>query len=134
MVDFVGRLYRAGVPLVAGTDDFAGFALHNELAFYVKAGLTPAQALQIATRNGARYSGTADERGRIAAGRLADLVLVDGEPTKDIADLRRVALVVTQGSVVYPAEVHRALGVTPFVQNAPVVRPVETSSALAERP
>ena len=58
MVEFVGRLYRAGVPIVAGTDAMPGFTLQRELELYVKAGMTPAQALQIATRNGARYTGT----------------------------------------------------------------------------
>ena len=61
MVDFVGVMYRAGVPIVAGTDDIAGFTLHSELALLVKAGLTPAQALQVATRNGARYTRTSND-------------------------------------------------------------------------
>ena len=58
VVDFVGRLYRAGVPLVAGTDACAGITLAGELALYVKAGLTPAQVLQIATLNGATHTRT----------------------------------------------------------------------------
>jgi len=122
MVEFVGRLYRAGVPLVAGTDTWAGFSLHSELALYVQAGLTPAQALQVATWNGARYTRTSAERGSIAPGKLADLVLVDGDPTTDIADLRKVTLVITQGQLIAPAEVHRALGVKPFVQETPALR------------
>lgn len=119
MVAFVGLAYRAGIPLVAGTDAMAGFTLHSELALYVKAGLTPAQALQVATLNGARYTGTLHERGSIQPGKLADLVLVDGDPTRDIADLRKVALVITQGKLIRPADVHRALGVRPFVADAP---------------
>ncbi len=115
MVAFVGLAYRAGVPIVAGTDALAGFTLHSELALYVKAGLTPAQALQVATLNGARYSGTLHERGSIQPGKRADLVLVDGDPTRDIADLRKVALVITQGKLIRPADVHRMLGVQPFV-------------------
>jgi len=122
MVEFVGRLHRAGVPLVAGTDGWAGFTLHSELALYVKAGLTPAQALQIGTWNAARFTRTGAERGSIAVGKLADLVLVDGDPTTDIADLRKVALVITQGQLIAPAEVHRALGITPFVKDTPVLR------------
>jgi hypothetical protein len=121
MLEFVGRLYRAGVPLVAGTDTWAGFSLHSELALYVRAGLTPAQALQVATWNGARYTRTSADLGSIAVGKLADLVLVDGDPTRDIADLRKVALVVTQGRLIVPAEVHRALGVKPFVQDPPAL-------------
>lgn len=122
MIEFVGRMVRAGIPIVAGTDGFAGFTLHSELALYVKAGLTPAQALQIATRDGAMYTRTSADRGSISVGKLADLVLVDGDPTTDIADLRKVALVITQASVISPSQVYEALGVAPFVQSAPTLR------------
>jgi cytosine/adenosine deaminase-related metal-dependent hydrolase len=116
MVAFVGLAYRAGIPIVAGTDaPLAGMSLHSELELYVKAGLTPAQALQVATLNGARYTRTLHERGSIEAGKLADLVLVDGDPTRDIADLRKVALVITQGKLIRPARLHEALGVKSFV-------------------
>ena len=124
MVEFVGQMYKAGIPLVAGTDDLAGFGLHSELEIYVKAGLTPAQALQVATLNGARYSGTLADRGSITPGKLADLVLVEGDPTVNIGDLRKVALVITQGKVIYPAAVHHALGVKPFVRGTPELKPV----------
>jgi Amidohydrolase family len=129
MVQFVGHLYRAGVPLVAGTDELAGFTLQAELAMLVKAGLTPAQALQVATRNGARYTRTSAERGSIAPGKLADLVLVDGDPTRDIGDIRKVAAVITRGYLVYPHEVDKALGIAPFVTGAPVLRTLPTVSA-----
>ncbi|MBA5685707.1 amidohydrolase family protein [Rugamonas apoptosis] len=134
MVQFVGILYRAGVPIVAGTDDLAGFTLQSELQLLVKAGLTPAQALQVATRNGARYTRTSHERGSIAPGKLADLVLVDGDPTKDIADVRKVAAVITRGYLLYPREIDAALGIAPFVQDAPAVQalaPVSTNHASA---
>ena len=122
MAEFAGRLYRAGVPLVAGTDHLAGIVLHSELIAYVQAGLSPGQALQVATLNGARYTGTLADRGRIAPGQRADLILVDGEPTERIADIRRVALVITQGRWLAPREVHLAIGVKPFVDATPQVR------------
>ena len=122
MVEFVGLLYRAGVPLVAGTDEMAGFTLQSELEMLVQAGLTPAQSLQVATRNGAKYSGTAHERGSIVPGKLADLVLVDGDPTRNIGDIRKVAAVITRGYLVYPHEVDKELGIVPFVKDAPVLR------------
>jgi hypothetical protein len=125
MVEFVGRLYRAGVPIVAGTDELAGFTLQRELEFYVEAGMTRAQALQVATRNGARYTRTDREKGRIAPGMLADLVLVDGDPTRDITDLRRVALVITRGKAISPSAVWRELGVKPFVPREPVLEPAK---------
>jgi hypothetical protein len=119
MVSFVGRLYRAGVPIVAGTDELAGFTLQAELEMLVKAGLTPAQALQVATRNGAKYTRTLHERGSITPGKLADLVLVDGDPTRQIGDIRKVAAVITRGHLIYPHEVDQALGIVPFVTDAP---------------
>lgn len=122
MVQFVGILYRAGVPIVAGTDELAGFTLQSELAMLVKAGLTPAQALQVGTRNGARYTRTSHERGSISTGKLADLVLVDGDPTKDINDVRKVAAVITRGYIVYPHEVDTELGIVPFVQGRPELK------------
>lgn len=121
MVEFAGRLHRAGVPLVAGTDEIAGFTLQGELELYVQAGLRPAEVLQIATRNGARYSRVEADRGRIAVGQRADLVLVDGDPLQNIADIRKVAAVISRGTLLYPAEIHRALGIKPFVSNAPAL-------------
>jgi imidazolonepropionase-like amidohydrolase len=124
MVEFVGRMYRAGIPLVAGTDEIPGFTLQRELELYVQAGLTPAQALQVATRNGALYTRTTADRGRIAPGMLADLVLVDGDPTRDITDLRKIALVVTQGRLLSPTRIYKALGIAPFVTDEPAVRAI----------
>ena len=118
MVEFVGRLYRAGIPLVAGTDDVAGFTLQRELELYVQAGLTPAQTLQVATWNGARYARVLGERGSIEPGKLADLILIDGDPTSDIAAIRKVALVIKGDRAYYPSEIHQALGIAPFT--APV--------------
>ena len=131
MVEFVGRLHRAGVPLVAGTDGIAGFTLASELELYVNAGLTPAEALQVATKNGALYTGTQGDRGRIAVGMRADLVLVDGDPTQHIADLRKVALVITQGQAITPKEVYAKLGIAPFAEGVPVRR--NAPATVAER-
>jgi hypothetical protein len=114
MIEFTGRMYKAGIPLVAGTDDIAGFTLQRELELYVEAGLTPSQVLQVATWNGARYARVLDDRGAITPGRRADLILVDGDPTQNISDIRKVALVVKGDVAYYPAEVHEALGVKPF--------------------
>ncbi len=116
MVEFVGRMYRAGVPILAGTDATPGFTLQRELALYVQAGMTPSQALQIATLNAAKYSRTLNDRGTVAVGKRADLVLFDGDPTVDIGDLRRVALVIKNGEAYYPAEIDRALGIEPFAE------------------
>jgi len=116
MVEFVGRMYKAGVPIVAGTDAIPGFTLQRELELYVQAGMTPSQALQVGTWNGAKYSGVLADRGSIAPGKLADLVLVDGDPTADIADIRKVALVLKGDTVYYPSEIYEAFGIKPFAE------------------
>ena len=64
LLELTRRLYAAGIPLVAGTDQIAGFTLHRELELFVKAGIGPAQALQIATRNGAKYTQLSDRSGQ----------------------------------------------------------------------
>ncbi len=91
----VRMLHAAGVPILAGTDagnpgTTHGASLHEELALLVQAGLTPAQALAAATSVPARAFGLVD-RGRIALGLRADLVLVNGDPTRDILATRRIA-------------------------------------------
>lgn len=88
-------LLRAGVPVLAGTDatpfgPVHGAGLHHELLLLTEAGLTPEQALTAATSLVARSFGLAD-RGRIAAGLRADLLLVDGDPTTDITASRAIA-------------------------------------------
>lgn len=115
VLEFVGRMHRAGIPFVAGTDDIAGFALHRELELYVQAGLTPAEALRIATWNGALYSGLSGDLGSIEPGKKADLILIDGDPTRNIADVRRISMVMKEGVVYYPAELYEAVGVKRFV-------------------
>lgn len=114
LVEFVGRMHKAGVPIVAGTDEMVGFTLQRELELYVQAGMSPAEALQVATWNAAKVSGTLDDRGSITAGKRADLILVDGDPTQEITDIRKVALVLQGDVAYYPARIHEALGVRPF--------------------
>lgn len=121
MVEFVGMMYQAGIPVVAGTDELAGFTLQGELELLVKAGLTPAQALQVGTLNGARYSKVEATKGQIAVGKDADLLLVEGDPTKNIGDIRKLALVITQGKAMYPTDIYQAMGIKPFVSDKPVI-------------
>jgi cytosine/adenosine deaminase-related metal-dependent hydrolase len=121
MVQFVGQLYRAGVPLEAGTDaPLDGFTLPRELELYVRAGIAPAEALRIATWNGARFTGQLAELGSIEPHKRADLILIDGKPTENISDIRRISLVMKDGVVYFPAEVHEAMGVKRFVDPPPM--------------
>ena len=113
MMDFAGLLYRSGIPIEAGTDSMAGFALHHELELDVQAGIPAAEVLQNATLNAARIMSLDKELGSIAPGKLADVVLVDGDPTKNISDIRKTSLVVKDGVIYKPAELYSELGVTP---------------------
>jgi imidazolonepropionase-like amidohydrolase len=98
----IKRLHAAGARIIAGTDSPLvpyGIALHGELEDYVAAGLTPFQALQTATVNPARLLAADADIGTLQAGKLADLVIVDGDPLVDIKAARRVRTVIKNGEV-----------------------------------
>src|SRR5439155_20755705 len=92
----LAKLRRAGVPIVAGTDGF-GLGLGRELELSVDGGLTPAEALATATIAPARNVKADQRTGSIKVGKEADLLLVDGDPEKNIGDLRHVDQVVSDG-------------------------------------
>jgi hypothetical protein len=100
----VGRLYRDGVPMMTGTDIgnpfiVAGFSVHDELVEFVRAGLTPAQALRTATLDPARFLHATDSLGTVQPGKRADLVLLDANPLVDIRNTTRIRAVVVNGKV-----------------------------------
>jgi imidazolonepropionase-like amidohydrolase len=109
MVELVGRLHKAGVTIVAGTDGW-GIELIRELEIYQQAGFTPAEALQSATIVPARVVGADTRTGSIAVGKEADMVLVDGDVSKDLGALRRVMTVVSDGYVMDAVELRKAAG------------------------
>ena len=92
---------HAGINLLAGTDlassvIYPGFSLHDELGLLVEAGLTPLEALRTATSNPARLFPNS-QAGTIAAGKSADLVLLDANPVEDIRNAQRISGVVLKG-------------------------------------
>jgi hypothetical protein len=100
----VGMMFRAGVPLLAGTDAmnpycFPGFSLHDELELLVESGLTPLAALQTATSGPAEFLGLAEEIGQVAAGRRADLLLLSADPLKDIHNTTKIEAVWARGKM-----------------------------------
>jgi imidazolonepropionase-like amidohydrolase len=100
--EVVGELFRAGVAMLAGTDAgnpfcFPGFSLHDELALLVEAGMSPLGALQAATRNAALFMSTSDRYGSIAPGKIADLVLLDADPLRDIRNTSKISEVFKAG-------------------------------------
>jgi imidazolonepropionase-like amidohydrolase len=96
MVQLVGKLHRAGVRIVAGTDG-SGVELVRELELYQEAGLTNPEALQTATIAPARMTGMDDHLGSIAPGKTADIILVEGDVSKDLRALRHVKTVFLDG-------------------------------------
>jgi hypothetical protein len=101
---FVGRMQTAHVAILAGTDSAApyvipGFALHQELALLVQAGLTPMQALQAATKNPADFLGKLETQGTIEAGKTADLLLLDANPLEDIHNTEKIRALILRGKL-----------------------------------
>jgi len=116
MLHMLTVLHDAGVPIVAGTDSLGGFALIRELELYVKAGIPASEVLQLATFGAARAAGQGERLGSIAPGKLADLVLVDGDPSADPGALRNLRLVVKDGVPIDPEAIWRELGILPLPQ------------------
>jgi imidazolonepropionase-like amidohydrolase len=113
-VALVGRLHRAGIPVVAGTDQSVpGHSLHRELELYVRAGFSPLEALQAATIVPATAMKTASDSGTIESGKLGDLIVLDGNPLDDIHNTRRIYRVITGGRVFDPAPLWRSVGFLP---------------------
>ena len=105
----VGKMHKAGIPIVAGTDGI-GIELVRELELYVGAGFTPAEALQAATIVPARLVGADNHTGSIAVGKDADLVLVDGDPSQRVGDLRHTRIVLMDGKVMEADKLRAAVG------------------------
>jgi imidazolonepropionase-like amidohydrolase len=113
-LEVVGMMRRVGVRFIAGTDTanpyvFPGFSLHEELALLVRAGFTPMQALQSATRDAANYLGVLDSVGTIEKGKTADLVLLDANPLAEIGNTRKINAVVIGGKLISKPELDKML-------------------------
>jgi imidazolonepropionase-like amidohydrolase len=110
----IGALHRAGVPIVAGTDQSVpGHSLHRELELYVKAGFTPMEAIQAATLVPARMMKLEKEVGTIEAGKRADLIILDANPLESISNIRKVRSVVARGRLYDCAQLWQSVGFTP---------------------
>jgi imidazolonepropionase-like amidohydrolase len=110
----IGALHRAGIPVVAGTDQTVpGHSLHREIELYVQAGFTPMEAIQAATIVSARAMGLDEESGTVEKGKRGDVILVDGNPLDDIHQLRNVEYVITNGIMFHTAELWQSVGFKP---------------------
>ncbi len=99
------------IPVVTGTDDIGGLMLHHELALFVRAGLAPAQALRMSTIDCARATKLDSKTGTIDANKAADLVVVEGDPLANIADLAKVSSTMRGGVVYASAPLYESVGV-----------------------
>jgi cytosine/adenosine deaminase-related metal-dependent hydrolase len=113
MLELIRLLHAAKVPIVAGTDALAGFSLHRELELYAAAGIPHGDVLAIATIGAARVMKRDATTGSIARGKVADLVLIDGDPLARIRDVGNTVLTIKAGVVYRADELHQSLGVLP---------------------
>jgi len=107
--ELTGKLYRAGVPILVGTDSpepqvSPGYSLHQELALLVESGIPPSAVLQAVTLRNATVLREGSRLGSIAVGKLADMVLLTANPLEDIRNTRAIQLVIRGGKVCYPFE------------------------------
>ncbi|HEV8118079.1 MAG TPA: amidohydrolase family protein [Thermoanaerobaculia bacterium] len=113
-LDVLRELHRLGVPIVAGTDQAVpGHSLHREIEIYASAGFTPIEAIQAATIVPARAMKREKESGTVEAGKVADFIVVDGDPLADLRNLRRVSTVVKAGRAYDTAKLWRMVGFQP---------------------
>ncbi|HUR65964.1 MAG TPA: amidohydrolase family protein [Chitinophagaceae bacterium] len=102
----VKLMYEKGILLVAGTDGGQAIALHREMEIYAEAGIPANEVLKIATYNAAKDCDLQNEAGEIRVGRIADLILIDGNPSKNISDIRRVEWVIKNGRMYSPKQLY----------------------------
>jgi imidazolonepropionase-like amidohydrolase len=112
-LETVGALHRAGVPIVAGTDQTVpGYSLYRELELYVEAGFTALQALQAATVIPARVMKLEGDSGTVEAGKRADIAILDANPLDDIHNVRSVRSVVANGVLYQSGPLWESVGFT----------------------
>lgn len=120
-LEIIGSMQRAGVKLMTGSDFganpllFPGWGVHDEMALFVRAGLTPMEAIQAATRNPAQFLNLDRSVGTVEKGKLADLVLLDANPLEDISNTRKINSVIFQGRMMDRAELNRKLAAIALV-------------------
>lgn len=109
-----------GIQLLPGTDDGTGFSSQRELEVYVMAGIPAGKALRLSTLDAETYFGRDSQLGSIERGKLADFILVDGDPVADISKIRNVRMTMVGGVAYYPAEIYEHLAIRPFAPPPPV--------------
>ncbi len=111
MLRMLKLLYDSGVQIVAGTDATSGYAFHRELEIYSEAGIPTSEILRIATIEAATVMHRDQDLGSITSGKYADMILINGDPTKHISDIRHIDVVIKNGEVYKPSEMYPAFGI-----------------------
>ena len=111
MLEVIKELFDGDITIVPGTDAMAGFAMHRELENYHRAGIPTLEVLALATTVSAKVCGVDNELGSITEGKLADMILVNGNPVENISDIRKVDLTIKDGRVYDPRKLYEAIGV-----------------------
>ena len=119
-------LHDRGIRLLPGTDDQTGLSVHRELQIYAEAGIPIPEVLRLATLAPEQYLGHDQQLGSIARGKLADFILLPGDPTRDLGELHRIAMVVKGGTLYFPSEIYPAFGVKPFAAAPGLTLPAVT--------
>lgn len=114
MLEVIGDLFESGVAIVPGTDGLPGFLYHRELELYVKAGIPAGEVLRMATIKSAELTGMDETLGSVETGKLADLILVDGNPLASISDIRRVEWTMKDGKIFYTKDLYATQGIQHF--------------------
>ena len=122
VVDLVRMIHENGITLLPGTDHGDGFGLHRELEIYVMAGIKPAEALSIATLDMARYLGRQKDYGSIEVGKVADMFLIQKDPTQNISAIRTASVVFKGGFMYFPDEIYPVLNIKPFTTKPKVTQ------------
>jgi len=119
-------MHDRGITLLPGTDDQTGLSVHRELQIYGEAGIPNGDVLKIGTLGPELYMGRDQQLGSITRGKKADFLLLPGNPLTNLRELHRIAMVVKDGTIYFPAEIYPAFGVKPFAEAPAITLPKDT--------
>ncbi|PWU00030.1 MAG: hypothetical protein C5B52_09670 [Bacteroidetes bacterium] len=107
----VNALHENGIQIVAGTDMMIpGYSLDRELELYVQAGLKPYDVIQASTIVPARVMKKDSDFGSVEKGKWADIIIVDGNPLENISDIRKISVIIKDGTIYDPVQLRRLVG------------------------
>jgi hypothetical protein len=114
MLKMVKQLYDNKIVIVPGTDGLAGITLHRELVNYVKAGIPSSEVLKIATSQSAAVAGKSADYGSISKGKVADIIIINGDPIRDMNDLSKVEMVIKNNKMYSVKDIDQSLSIDYF--------------------